>query len=117
MYGHLLIDGGVSDPVPVDVARRYHPKIIIAVDLMRSLPKDMPATSWGIYDRASEIAWDQLDALSTHGADVVIHPAIGQTNMFDIGQKQAMYKAGQAAALQALPKIRHLLAVKKIPTS
>lgn len=117
MYGHLLIDGGMSDPVPVDIARRYHPKIIIAVDLARRLPKDMPATSWGIYDRAYEITWDQLDELSTHGANVVIHPDVGEASMFDISQKQAMYKAGEVAALQALPKIRQLLAAKKIAKS
>ena len=32
--GHLLIDGGVSDPVPVDVARRLGADTVIAVDVL-----------------------------------------------------------------------------------
>jgi NTE family protein len=32
--GHLLIDGGVSDPVPVDVARQLGAETVIAVDVL-----------------------------------------------------------------------------------
>jgi len=32
--GHLLIDGGVSDPIPVDVARALGADIVIAVDVL-----------------------------------------------------------------------------------
>ncbi len=32
--GHLLIDGGVSDPMPVDVARRLGADVVIAVDVL-----------------------------------------------------------------------------------
>ncbi len=32
--GHLLIDGGVSDPIPVDVARQLGADLVIAVDVL-----------------------------------------------------------------------------------
>lgn len=32
--GHLLIDGGVADPLPVDVARRLEADIVVAVDVL-----------------------------------------------------------------------------------
>jgi len=32
--GHLLIDGGVSDPVPVNVARQLGAEVVIAVDVL-----------------------------------------------------------------------------------
>lgn len=32
--GHLLIDGGVTDPLPVDVARRLGADLVIAVDVL-----------------------------------------------------------------------------------
>ena len=31
LYGRVLVDGGVADNVPVDIARTYHPKIIAVV--------------------------------------------------------------------------------------
>jgi NTE family protein len=34
--GHLLIDGGVSDPVPVDVARALGAEVVVAVDVLVS---------------------------------------------------------------------------------
>lgn len=39
IYGREYIDGGIVDPVSVDVAKTYHPKIIIAVRLDYPLPK------------------------------------------------------------------------------
>lgn len=32
--GHLLIDGGVSDPLPVDIARQLGAEVVIAVDVL-----------------------------------------------------------------------------------
>jgi NTE family protein len=114
LYGHTLVDGGVIDPVPVDVARSYHPKVIIAVDLVSNLSDGLPATAYGIFYRSYAISWNKLDVLSAQGADVIIHPNVGDTSMFDISKKQALFTAGEIAAEQSLPQIRKLLALHHI---
>jgi NTE family protein len=38
---HLLIDGGVSDPLPVDVARSHGAEVVIAVDVLVD-PNEVP---------------------------------------------------------------------------
>ncbi len=114
LYGHTLIDGGVVDPVPVDIAKRFHPKIIIAVNISKHLPKDLPYSAAGIYNRAYDFMWRRLTRLSTDGATLVIHPKVGTVGTFDLDDKYQMYLAGYKAAKRALPKILKILKQKHI---
>jgi len=109
LYGKTLVDGGMTDPVPVDVAKKFHPKVIIAVNIGEALPAKMPETSVGVYDRAYDISWQKLEKLSEHGANIIIHPPVGDTNMFNVWDKKAMILAGEEAAKKALPQILKLL--------
>lgn len=105
LYGRTLVDGGTTDPVAVDVARRYHPKVIIAVSIVDDLPHQMPTNAIGIYDRSYIISDQRFNNYSTKGADVVIHPYVGQTGTFDDSQKQQLITAGYRATKKALPAI------------
>jgi len=115
LYGYTLIDGGMTDPVPVNIAKRYHPKIIIAVDISNELNNKLPTTAVGIYDRGFAISWIQLTNLSMQGADVLIQPHVGTVGVFEMSQKWKMYQMGVAAAKRALPQIKKLMDENKIP--
>lgn len=110
LYGHTLIDGGMVDPIPVDLAKKYKPQIIIAVNICMDLDKEMPSTALGIYDRAYEISWNKLCSMTASRADIVIHPKVGTVGTFDIDQKKWLFAIGERAAKRALPKIKRLLA-------
>lgn len=114
MYGKTLVDGAMVAPVPVNVALRYHPKVIIAVNICNDLYPKLPWTAYYTYYRAYQISWNQLAKQTEMGADVVIHPAVGQTGIFDLGSKQTMFDEGVAAADKALPRIKRLLALRGI---
>lgn len=105
LYGRIFVDGGTTDPVPVDIARLYHPKVIIAVTIVEDVPKAMPTNIVGVYDRAYAISDLRFNKFSTLGADVVLHPDVGQTGVFDASHKRALIKAGEQATLKALPQI------------
>ncbi len=109
LRGHILVDGGMGDPVPVDIALRYHPKVIIAVNIAKNLPKQMPTTAWGIYQRGYLISWLKMAKMNMRGANVIIHPHVGETGVFDFSERRAMLKAGEDAARKALPKILSLM--------
>ena len=53
--GMQLIDGGTSDPIPVDIAKTYHPKVIIAVNISEDLPTAMPDNLLAIFHRSNLI--------------------------------------------------------------
>ncbi len=115
LYGHVLIDGGVAAPVPVAIAKRYHPKIIIAVNISEQLQNDSPYTAVGILSRANSIMWKHLTKASEKGANIIIRPNVGQTGTFDMSRKHAMYLDGVKAARAELPSILKLLKAKHIP--
>ncbi len=115
MDGKSLIDGGMSDPVPVDIAKLYHPKIIIAVSIAESVPAvTNNISAMDNYKRAELIQRENFDKKSAHGADVFIHPDVGQTGVFDDSHEYMLAQNGAKAAEQALPQICALLKANHI---
>ena len=112
LYGRLLTDGSMYAPVAVNVAKRYKPKFIIAVNVHSDLPPKMPSTFAGVLHRAFSISWYRLGVLTAEGADVVIHPELGNGGPFGIHKKQFYYEQGVKAARAALPEIQKRLASK-----
>lgn len=115
LYGHILIDGGMSDPVAVSLIKPYHPKVIIAVNVMKQLPKTLPVSADEVYERAGTIRGINITNMSARDADVIIHPNLGTTTVFQVGKKQELIQAGEAATRKALPKILALLKQHHIP--
>ena len=116
LYGHYLVDGGVSDLVPVDVALTYHPKIIIAVNVTPNLPHTMSNNIVGVFDRSYNILDNRTANYSMEGANIKLHPYVGQTGVFDSGNKAQLIRAGEIAAQHALPQICALLKANQIPS-
>lgn len=115
LYGKTLIDGGVTQPIPVSTVLPYHPKVIIAVDISPELAPTAPHFALSIYNRAYDIMWQQLNQHSAAGADILIRPKVGQINTFNMNEKDALYEAGIKATQAQLPALRALLKQKKIP--
>jgi NTE family protein len=115
IYGKTFVDGGFIDPVAVDVARSYHPKIIIAVKLDDKLPPEMPTNSAGTFLRGMDIMLLKLNEISVHNADVVISPKIESIEMFEEKNRGKIMEDGQEAAYKVLPEIKHLMIKDKIP--
>ncbi len=110
LYGHELIDGGVAEPNPVRIAKRYNPQITVAVDLAQDLSETMPRTARGVYSRAIDIIWAQLNERTLEGADVIIRPTRGGNyGTFAIGSQEALYQSGLDAGRASVPAIRALL--------
>jgi NTE family protein len=115
LYGRTLVDGGMADPIGVNVAKQYHPKMIIAVNIAQQLTPTLPTSTKDIKMRAYIISRINMTEMSARGADVIIRPQVGQASVFDIKDKHVLYAEGQAAAEKALPKIKALLKQKGIP--
>lgn len=112
LYGKTLIDGGVADPVPVDHAKKYHPKVIIAVNVSEDILNNRPHSALDIYGHALDIIWQRLTEYSEKGADIIIRPDVGKTGTFALKKRHEMYRAGYEATQKAIPKIRELLTQK-----
>lgn len=104
--GQLLVDGGLTDNLPVDAARALGADYVIAVDIMPPLDgsyeptdrRDMVMLSWNIVQRDCEHGRDD--------ADLVITPDVVRVSLSDFSQMQQAYDAGVVAAEAALPALR-----------
>lgn len=113
--GRLLVDGGVSCPVPVEVARKMGADVIIAVNLdgvyfSGDNKKDILSNS------TIEILKDSYFALRYNlakkevgGADVIIEPSMKYIADFDFVKGIEAIDAGKEATEKVMKKIKRLL--------
>ena len=109
IYGKTLMDGGVIEPVPVKTARSFNPKLIIAININNSPPKDMPSNSIALGYRAFWLSYYALSQAQANLADINIHPDLSGFGMFEDHRKEELYELGRQAALRALPHIKEKL--------
>jgi NTE family protein len=110
--GRVLVDGGIADNIPVDVARAMGVDLVIVVDVgsplqERSKLTDVTAISnqmLAILLRRN--AAQQLATLSKR--DILISPALGDASSFDFGAVARYISVGEAAARTAVERLAPL---------
>ncbi len=125
--GELFVDGGLVDNLPVDIARRWRPKTILAVDLAtgpgpRVSPELGPTLdNWAVFrDRflrrreprpptilellwaSSTIASEIASARARRTADLVIRPQLEDVALLDWRPLEEIARRGYEAAMRAL---------------
>ena len=100
--GRLLVDGGISDNVPVDVARAMGVNVLIVVDVsypLQPVKKLHGVTS--ISAQALAIMMERKtkkELASLTPRDVLIRPDLGGISSFDFGNVNHLLAIGEAAA-------------------
>ena len=100
--GHLLVDGGIADNLPVDIARAMGVDVVIAVDVgFPLLPRQQLSSAPVISSQMLAIlirrnAQAQLATLTPQ--DILIQPALGDASSFDFGIVARVIGVGEAAA-------------------
>ncbi len=110
--GRLLVDGGIADNVPVDVARSMGATRLIVVNVSAPLVADDQLNSpFAIANQMlTALMKRTTDAqLATLGADdVLLTPDLGSLGSADFDKASSGVAAGVAAAEAALPQLRRL---------
>jgi NTE family protein len=108
--GRTYVDGGVTDPVPADVARTLGADVVIAVAIPPAVPAKPPGSPIEVAYHAVTIMAAEIGRLRAREADVVIAPDVGDTAYDDFTRKKQLIEAGEAAAVAALPAIKAAIA-------
>jgi len=110
--GRTLVDGFLTSPVPVEGALLLGADVVIAVYL-ESSSEGTPRTavevisrSFNIIQKHAEVAWRQQ-------ADLIIEPDVHPFAWDDFSKTPELVRAGEEAALKALPEIRALVSGEK----
>ena len=132
--GRWLVDGGLVNILPVDVAWLAEPDIVVAVKVGGLRRRRIPALSWPattffawlgmarpipatarvsfeVLVRAAEIVVDRQAALAVAmtGPELLIEPDLGDIALRDFDRLDDAVKAGRRAAQAALPELVRLL--------
>ena len=100
--GRMLVDGGLSSNLPIDVAREMGVDVLIVVDC------GFPLLERGKLDSVATVSKQMLAILIRHNAteqrktltdrDVVIDPALGDFSSLDFTEHERAMKIGEEAA-------------------
>lgn len=104
-----LVDGGVSAPLPVDIAKQYAPDVIIAIDVSIPLPEADVNNMLALIRRSAAITYQTLNHEAAKEADVLIKPNVGTVGMFDDDKNEELYLAGKRAAMEKIDEIKEKL--------
>jgi len=125
-----LVDGGVSDPVPVGALRERGADIVVAVNVMgpenrsrsrrRLFPFRLPGPFENIFAVSAvlenlvmglDVIMGQLAAASCRWADVLVMPVTEQVPRLHAVPARASMRAGEQAMLTVLPDLMALLGI------
>lgn len=117
--GRLLADGGLSNPVPVDILRSMNVDIVIAVNLdmvyKNEVIEKVPSLS-GIPLHSVNILRHHLALQSSKTADVIITPQtaykidiLGWNYCFDTEKAKTIIRSGEDATEALFPQITEVI--------
>ncbi len=112
LNGRMLVDGGVVNNMPVDIARAMGADIVIAVDISTDYKQKEDFTSMLVVaDQLSNYLVrrsTQQQAESLGGQDVYLRPDVGQMETTEFAKMPDAYEAGYKATYQMKEKLQAL---------
>ncbi|MEK6886025.1 MAG: patatin-like phospholipase family protein [Nanoarchaeota archaeon] len=106
-----LVDGGIVDIVPVDIAKKRFPDArIVAVNVDAGLKIDgnRSKSALGVGTNSLIVQIRELSMLQENGAKVIVHPKVG-LNDFQFNHAKKAIAIGRRSAKKALKDIKKLL--------
>jgi NTE family protein len=106
----LLVDGGLVDPIPVEVAKEMGADVVIAVNTASPLlPADRIKTPLDVANQATSIMSLPRQREELGKADLGITPDISEFSSMDFGRTAELIAAGEATAESLISDIREAI--------
>jgi NTE family protein len=104
--GHLLVDGGIIDNLPVDVVKNMGADIVIGVDIATPLLNQIDSSSslLTVAKQAMDISLVQNALQARKQANILIEPNLKGLTLTDFDKSAAMIASGYQAVMEK----RHL---------
>ncbi len=104
--GRMLCDLGVLSSLPVRIARKYNPHVLVGVDVGGTLKRLTDyATALDVLMRIIEIGESSFREDLRVEADLVIAPDVGNIEWFDFSESKQLVEAGRKAGREALQRM------------
>ncbi|MEO8650228.1 MAG: patatin-like phospholipase family protein [Acidobacteriota bacterium] len=109
--GRMLIDGGVVNPVPVNVVRAMGADVVIAVDLIAcgSTFRSSPRTMLGMLFQSAMLLLRAASKNQNYHADLLIAPEIAHLRPDEISKREELIDLGREAAEIRIDEIKEII--------
>lgn len=107
--GRMLVDGGVTNNVPADIAKNLGADVVIAVNLLNEVKNYNIDSLFDIIFQSISIMMQETTKAKLRYADVVIEPKVGDISILDFSKKKALIEEGIRAAKRKIPEIKTLI--------
>ena len=109
--GRRLYDGGISEVVPVRLAREMAGEVgvVVAVDVNSGTRWPGADSFVALALRAGLTLLRGRTRSELQGADLVIAPAMGESGWMQPRKIPSFFEAGDEALMEALPELRRVL--------
>lgn len=109
-YRHrYLVDGGLFDNIPSDVAKLLGADFIIVSAVSADFSKNNISSAFMILTQSIYIQGKLLDADKLKLADMVISSGVGDVSAVDLGRSRECIDAGTIAARKLIQELKHKL--------
>ncbi len=111
--GMLLVDGGLVDPVPVDVVKNMGADIVVAINTSSELlPLDRIKNPFDIANQTTSIMSLEKKNQQLKKADFVITPDLSLFSSIDFNKVDKLIRIGEEVAESSIEKIKNLIEKK-----
>ncbi|NLO90048.1 MAG: patatin-like phospholipase family protein [Clostridia bacterium] len=107
IYGRMLIDGGVTNSVPVDIVMDMGAQKVIAVDL--DISGRSPENLFGVIFKTIDIMAFYVSQSKPYKADLTVKPHMPKAGLLDIDKIPQLIAAGEQAAVKNLKMIKKII--------
>jgi NTE family protein len=112
LNNRLLVDGGLSLPVPVSVVKKMGADLVVAVNLDADYFANNEDRSFGFYKVANssiKLLRYHLASLNVKDADIVINPKIGKVGWNKFIDSKSVILAGEEAIQLSMLQLKKLI--------
>ncbi len=109
--GRILVDGFLTETVPAEAARDMGADIVIGVHLEPGLLRSAPRNTIEVISRSFSILQTAATQVWHSDVDVLIEPEVHRVQWDEFVKTPQLIAAGEAAAREAIPQIREVIAL------
>ena len=112
-YRHrFLVDGGLSDNIPTDIAKLMGADYIITVCVSADFSKNKVSSVFSMLTQAISIQGRQLDDQKLKLSDINIFPKVSDVSLMELNRSRECIDAGSVAARESIAQIKKQLLEK-----
>lgn len=111
---YLLVDGGLANVIPSDVARQLGAEVVVSVDINSSRGQGTDSTkTLDVFFAVFRIAMKSTAIKGIMNSDIMIMPDLKAYKATKFQGWNGMVEEGYRAALEVIPQIKELLGYKE----